>query len=243
MRKLVFTAVLSLIAATLAPALSEAAEPADPTLTLSVKRHHRPGAPVIAVVHNASDERQRIDATWTITRAKSGEVVAQNHWSKSERWLAPDETAIWEWDQREGSFSSEPSPPDEGERVGPGGYILTVDDRPRLSQRFHIGRFFTLGFEGRDDTFVVFVNEKKPIEQMKAEAAAEDKTLIVSGIVRGRMRYNRDWSYSMGPGSIVLGEVFVEVCDAAPAYVEKHRDDWLGERWCPWSSYVAKTGR
>lgn len=209
-----------------------------------LKRHHRPGAPVIAVLQNVSDERQRIETPWTITTAKTGEVVAQYHWTKSERWLAPGETAIWEWDQRTGSYSTEPSPPEEGQRVPPGGYVLTMDeDDARLVRRFHIGRFFTLGFEGRDETFVVFVNERKPIKHMKAEAEAEDKTLIVSGIVRGAARYNGDWSYTMGPGSIVLGEVFVEVCDASPRYVEKHKKEWLGERWCPWSSYVAKTGR
>lgn len=241
MRKLTIAVACAALAAMAVPVPTGAAER---IFELHLKRHHRPGAPVIAVLQNVSDERQRIEPTWTITRAKNGEVVAQNHWSKGERWLAPGETAIWEWDQREGSFSSEPSPPDEGERVGPGGYVLTVDeDEPSLIRRFHVGRFFTLGFEGRDDTFVVFVNERKPIRQMKAEAAAGDKTLIVSGIVRGARRYNRDWSYSMGPGSIVLGEVFVEVCDAAPRYVEKHRKEWLGERWCPWSSYVVKTGR
>lgn len=241
MRKLILAVACAALAATAVPVPAGAAKP---IFELHLKRHHRPGAPVIAVLQNVSGERQRIEPTWTITRAKNGEVVAQNHWSKSERWLAPDETAIWEWDQREGSFSSEPSPPDGSDRVGPGGYVLTVDeDEPRLVRRFHVGRYFTLGFERRDHTFVVFVNERKPIKQMKAEAAAEDKTLIVSGIVRGARRYNRDWSYSMGPGSIVLGEVFIEVCDASPRYVEKHRKQWLGERWCPWSSYVVKTGR
>lgn len=211
---------------------------------LHLKRHHRPGAPVIAVLQNVSDERQRIDTPWTITRAKTEEVVAQYHWTKGERWLAPGQAAIWEWDQREGAYSTEPSPPGEGERVGPGGYVLTADrDDARLTRRFHVGRFFTVGFEGRDDTFVVFVNERKPIRLMKAQAKAEDKTLIVSGIVRGPARYNRAWSYTMGPGSIVLGEVFIEVCDGNPRYVERHRKEWLGERWCPWSSFVSKIGR
>ena len=240
MRKLLIVAAAALA---LLP-LPRPAGAEEPVFELHLKRHHRPGAPVIAVLQNVSDERRRIDTPWTITKAKTGEVVAQNHWAKGERWLAPDQTATWEWDQREGAYSSEPSPPEEGERVGPGGYLLTVDeDDARLTRRFHIGRFFTLGFEGRDDTFVVFVNERKPIRQMKTEAEADDKTLIVSGIVRGAARYNGDWSYTMGPGSIVLGEVFVEVCDASPRYVERHRKKWTGERWCPWSSYVAKIGR
>ncbi|HEX2296413.1 MAG TPA: hypothetical protein VHN37_14035 [Actinomycetota bacterium] len=239
MRKLLAATVL---AASLVPGPASAEER---VFELHLKRHHRPGAPVIAVVQNVSDTGQRIGPTWTITHAKSGEVVAQNHWTRRERRLAPGETAVWEWDQREGSYSSEPSPPGEDEeRVRPGGYVLTADEEdPRLTRRFQIGRFFTLGFEGRDDTFVVFSNERRAIRAMRAEARAEDKTLIVSGIVRGRAPYNREWSYSMGPGSIVLGEVFVEVCDASPRYVERRRKSWLGERWCPWSSYVVKTGR
>jgi hypothetical protein len=243
MRK-TFAAVTAALALVSLPAVAPT-HAAERVFEFHLKRHHRPGAPVIAVLQNVSDERQRIDTPWTVTRAKNGEVVAQNHWSKNERWLAPGETAIWEWDQREGSYSNEPSPPgEEEERVPPGGYVLTAgEDDPRLERRFHIGRFFTLGFEGRADTFTVFVNERKPIRLMKAEAQAEDKTLIVSGIVREEARYNREWSYSMGPGSIVLGEVFIEVCDANARYVERHKKQWLGERWCPWSSYVAKIGR
>ncbi len=216
----------------------------DRPLQLSLKPHHRPGAPVIAVLHNASEDKARFSSPWTITRAKTAEVVAQYHWTKRERTLAPGQTAIWEWDQREGPHRTTPAPPEEADRVGPGGYILTVEtENGSLRRRFQIGRFFTLGFEGIDDSFVVFVNERKPIDQMKAEAAAEDKTLIVSGKVRDEARYNRPWSYTMGPGSIVLGEVFVEVCDASPHYVEEHKEEWLGERWCPWSSYVARVGR
>jgi hypothetical protein len=217
---------------------------ADKTFELHLKRHHRPGAPVIVVLQNLSDKAQRFESPWTITRAKTDEVVAQFHWSAAERRLAPDETAIWEWDQREGPHNTEPAPPEEGARVGPGGYSVTIETADgKIQRRFHIGRFFTLGFEGRSASFVVFVNERGPIKLMRAEARSEDKTLIVSGKVRGERRYNGDWSYSMGPGSIVLGEVFIEVCDASPHYVERHRRKWQGERWCPWSSYVAAAGR
>jgi hypothetical protein len=57
------------------------------------------------------------------------------------------------------------------------------------------------------------------------------------------MPYNQPWSYKMGSRSIVLGEAFIEVCDASPTSVENHREDWLGKRWCPWSSYVKRAGR
>ena len=241
MRKI---ATLAIALASLVP-LAPPSGAAGEGLTLHLKRHHRPGAPVIVVLQNATDEPQHFETPWQITRAKTHEVVAQFHWSRNDRRLAPDENAIWEWDQREGTQSSEPAPPEQGDRVGPGGYILTIGaGADRIRKRFHIGRFFTLGFEGRPAaSFTVFVNEARPIKLMKAEAKADDKTLIVSGKVREARRYNDDWSYSMGPGSIVLGEVFVEVCDGSPGYVERHKEEWLGERWCPWSSYVDKIGR
>lgn len=226
----------------------EASPPSEPApYSFHAKRYHRPGTPVILVLQNTGDERLRFSSPWTITRAKTGEVAAQFHWTRRERSLAPGETAIWEWDQTEGAHGSAPRPPEEAERVGPGSYELTLRaGGSTIERRLLVGRFFTAGFGGRDDTFVVFVAERKPLRQMKAEAklAHEDKTLIVSGKVRGAARrYNGDWSYSMGPRSIVLGEVFVEVCDANPRYVERHREEWVGRRWCPWSSYVARAGR
>jgi hypothetical protein len=108
-----------------------------------------------------------------------------------------------------------------------------------------IGQFFQVGFDhlSEEERFTVFVNRANDIEQMTAEAEAQDKTLMVTGIVRKTAPYNDPWTISMGPGSIVLAEVSIEVCDADPYYVQDHRRAWLGDRWCPWSSYVAAVGR
>jgi hypothetical protein len=77
---------------------------------------------------------------------------------------------------------------------------------------------------------------------MTAQANSDEKTLIVSGIVRRQVLYNSRWDFSMGHRSIELGEVFIEVCDGAPRYVQRHRDEWFGQRWCPWSSFVKRIG-
>ncbi len=115
---------------------------------------------------------------------------------------------------------------------------------------FEIGAFFTLAFRCDDpdcepvDPYVIFVRKEKPIRQLRTDLGRdEDQRRIVSGIVRDRAPYNSSWSYTMGPRSIVLGDVFIEVCDAHPNYVENHRRRWMGERWCPWSSFVASEGR
>ena len=106
------------------------------------------------------------------------------------------------------------------------------------------GAFFTLGFKGNTQTFVVLAREQKAISQLRADLSKPRRDRrIVSGIVRTGRPYNQPWSYTMGSRSIVLAQAFIEVCDASPTYVENHRADWLGRRWCPWSSYVKHAGR
>ncbi|MGH2806165.1 MAG: hypothetical protein ACRDKT_02700, partial [Actinomycetota bacterium] len=130
--------------------------------------------------------------------------------------------------------------------VDAGKYVVFAPVGGRqLQDTFLIGSYFTLAFREREHlSFVVYVARQRPIERMMQEAESEEKTLIVGGTVRrGQAPYNTDWSYTMGPRSIRLGEVWVEVCDAAPGYVQRHLDDWVGEAWCPWSSYVAAAGQ
>jgi hypothetical protein len=106
------------------------------------------------------------------------------------------------------------------------------------------GKLFTLGFRGSDATFVILAREQEAVHELRADLAKPRRERrIVSGIVRPRMPYNQAWSYTMGSRSIVLAEAFIEVCDASPTYVERHREEWLGKRWCPWSSYVKRAGR
>lgn len=114
----------------------------------------------------------------------------------------------------------------------------------KFTDRFERGAYFTLGFDQNDTSFILWVREKKPIRQLRADLnKAQGDRRIVSGIVSEGAGYNPAWSYTMGPGTIVLGEVFIEVCDASPRYVENHRRQWTGDRWCPWSSYVKSEGR
>lgn len=207
---------------------------------------YREGEVVTITVSNTGRRALRLNKPISIVDGSSGETVAAYVWEGSRR-LEPGGSLVWRWDQWRGECSGDCArpaihPPD---LVGPGRYKAIVEtSRGTFSRRFSIGEFFTLGFEGRDETFSLFTHLPEVIDQLRAEAEAEDKSLIVSGIVRrGTHRYNPDWSFHMGPGSIVTGEFFMEVCDASPGYVEENLDDWVGERWCPWSSYVQSAGR
>lgn len=201
---------------------------------------YRPGLEVVIKLVNETDATIVMQDPWRVEETKTGDDVATHFFGQDKVVVEPGEKRVWRWDQIPDVCAEPRCPP-----VAPGRYtaVAPLANGQELKDSFEIGCYFTLGFRRSDDTFVVFVRERKPIRQMRAEAKAEKKSLIVSGIVRREVAYNRPWSFSMGPGSIVLGEVFIEVCDANPRYVEEHKKDWMGKRWCPWSSYVKKVGR
>lgn len=214
------------------------------------RQRYRPRQMVVIRLTNDTGREISFKSPWRIRDRHSGDVVSRYYWTPGERSFEPGDRRVWEWSQDPNQYSTE-AKTQVGGHVGPGSYIAEVDIADyTLRRAFKIGRYFTLGFRCGDtadcdppNPFVVFVTKDKAIKRMKQEAESEDKTLIVSGIVSRKVRYNPHWSYSMGSQSIVLGEVFTEVCDAHPEYVEDHKKQWTGERWCPWSSFVKNMGR
>lgn len=207
-------------------------------------KRYRLRQPVRITLSNHSTSAVVFESPWVVRDAK-GKAVAKLFFASDERSLEPGGERTWTWDSTPNSCGTDGSCTDVGGWVPAGRYrAVARTDRGKREARFAIGKYFTLGFRNRSVEFTVFSIKPKAIDAMKAEAKAEEKTQIVSGIVRaGRKRYNRDWKFTMGPASIILGEVFVEVCDGSPYHVQRHRDRWEGERWCPWSSYVKRPGR
>ena len=236
---------LAVVLVTLAVVAGAVPISAEPTPFGTNAKRYEIGKPITIRYVNRTDHNVRMSKTWQIVEWQTGNEVAFYQWPDAERTVAPGDERVWVWHQLGPACYGECQNVSPGEQVSAGRYaVLATFDGRQVPDSFLIGSYFTLGFERREDvTFVVYVARQDDIDEMNAEAQAEDKTKIVSGIVRRGERYNPDWSYVMGPRSIVLGEVFTEVCDAAPEYVEEHRREWLKHRWCPWSSYVAKAGR
>ena len=227
--------------ALLAPAGASAA--GDPGLSVGHGRYV-PGELVEIKLTNDGTSPVTMGDTWRIERA-DGDGSTFYQWPEEELEIAPGDERVWRWDQLINNCYGVCQNVRAGDPAPAGRYDVSLSvDGYEHHTSFRLGQYFTIGFEGRPQAkFVVFVTSQPEVDQMTAEAAAEDKTLIVSGIVRGRKEYNLDWGFSMGSNSIELGEVFIEVCDGSPYYVDRHRKEWKGERWCPWSSYVERVGR
>lgn len=219
-----------------------AAAGGEVTLTTSTHRYVADIEPVEIILRNDTSETVTT-TTWTIHDLRAREPVAEYRWDGTE--IQPGEELTWSWTQERICEGVCPEPWPEEERTYPGRYsVVAKTSTGNHVTHFRIGQYFRLGFEAQPAlSFTVFVDRLNDINKMTEEALAVDKTKIVSGLVRKQRSYNPDWNFTMGPGSIILGEVFVEVCDASPSYVQRHRADWLGRRWCPWDSYVAAVGR
>ena len=203
------------------------------------------GERVLVTVTNDSGSRVRVEDPIEIMDSEPGEIVATYSWSGSHT-LRPGEKLEWNWDQWKGECVDDCPHPEiyPPMLVDPGRYVAQVHtDQGTFGHPFSIGQYFTLRFEGGNERFGIFTFDAETIDQLTAEAEAEEKSLIVSGtVVRNRAAYNSGWSFSMKPRSIVAAETFTEVCDARPGYVEQHLSQWAGKRWCPWASYVSSVG-
>lgn len=217
-----------------APAYPWRFEPSTTTAVL--------GDEVVFSLYNDGTRSVTMGNVWDVHSLDDG-GSAQYYWPQEQLEVDPGEVVAWKWDQRVGSCYGICQNIRAGDPAPAGRYeVTTTIDGDEVALRFNIGQFFTLGFREREAEFSLFVSTQPQIDEMSAEAAAEEKTLIVSGIVRRKKPFNPPWHYAMGQRSIELGEVFVEVCDAAPEYVEANRREWRGQRWCPWSSYVDRVG-
>ncbi len=108
--------------------------------------------------------------------------------------------------------------------------------------------YFEVGFptpeQGR---FVIALADPAMIEQARKaiENPDENPSSVMGIIVKTPAPYNPPWSYHIDPTTIELFENAIEVCDAAPDYVEEHLDEVCGAflpdcRWCPWFSKVVR---
>ena len=229
--------------ALVAPAVS--APESGPRFYTNDFRYAEGGTIAIKLRHDNHYKVATHAETWDITNLDTGELVAQYYWPEDERQMAPHQYKTWVWDQRHACYGACQNVW-AGDPARPGRYeVATTVDGERVSREFSIGQYFHVAFEGRPNAdFVLYSNEAETVEQLRAELdRPQEERQIVAGVVRQRKPfYNPNWSYVFGERTIFLGEVFVEVCDASPYYVERHLRDWRGQQWCPWSSFIASEG-
>ncbi|MBZ0272948.1 hypothetical protein K8I61_12990 [bacterium] len=95
-----------------------------------------------------------------------------------------------------------------------------------------VGQFFY--------TWVTGAEGVAHIESWLASAPSADTLGIPGGPIELDATHNPGYAYRHDPDGVTFGDVWIELCDAAPCYVEQDAAGWLANptTWCPWAARV-----
>jgi len=98
-------------------------------------------------------------------------------------------------------------------------------------------------FEAVGEYFHAWIDSVEGIARIEDWLAGDpraDQLGIPGGPIELESKFNPGYSYRLKPDAVSFGEVWIEVCDAAPCYVEKDPDGWFENpnTWCPWAARV-----
>jgi len=94
-------------------------------------------------------------------------------------------------------------------------------------------------FAVHSERYSIFITNEQTIEQVIALWNGQSNANIPSGrVLKGRVSYNKTWSWHIDSEDITMAENTIELCDGVPSYVEAHLDDWIATvgYFCPWSA-------
>lgn len=94
-------------------------------------------------------------------------------------------------------------------------------------------------FRVHTERYSIFITNPQTIEQVIALWNGQAAARIPSGrVLKGRVAYNKPWSWHIDSEDITMAEATIELCDGVPSYVEAHLDDWIATvgYFCPWSA-------
>ncbi len=93
--------------------------------------------------------------------------------------------------------------------------------------------------------FHVWVTSEAGIARVAAWLAGAPRTAplgIPGAPIELDPAFNPGFSYRLKPGEVTFADAWIEVCDAAPCFVEKNAAAWVTTpgSWCPWAAKVRK---
>jgi hypothetical protein len=107
--------------------------------------------------------------------------------------------------------------------------------------------YFKVAFPPTTYTFTIMLTDTVRIQEARdiVSGVQMGAVSVMGTIVKAPAPYNPPWSYHLDPWSISFFECAIEVCDAAPQYVEGHLSEvggalLPGSIWCPWNSRVVE---
>jgi RTX calcium-binding nonapeptide repeat (4 copies) len=100
-------------------------------------------------------------------------------------------------------------------------------------------------FDVVGERFRAWITKPSTIWELRQLAAGDSAANIPSGTLKrspGRAASNTPYSWHLDPSDTAMGEMAIEVCDATPSYVERHRDEFVDivRAYCPWGARLVE---
>jgi hypothetical protein len=97
---------------------------------------------------------------------------------------------------------------------------------------------FYIHFVAAEEHAHVWIDNAASIAYVDSWLIKPDVPLgIPGGPIELESEFNPGYEYRLVPSEVTFGEVWTEVCDAAPCYIEDDPAAWLANPgdWCPWA--------
>ncbi len=112
----------------------------------------------------------------------------------------------------------------------------------RTPEAWPVGGYYAL-FEAAGEYFYVWIRSVEGIARIEEWLAGNPQAEppgIPGGPIELDPTFNPGYSYRLQPDSVSFGEMWIEVCDARPCYVEEDPEGWYANpnTWCPWAARV-----
>jgi hypothetical protein len=100
---------------------------------------------------------------------------------------------------------------------------------------------YLIRMDGAGDIFHLWVNSAAGITHVAdwLDSGDAPDTMGVPGAdIELVSTFNPGYSYRMKPDEVTFADTWIEVCDAAPCYIESDPAGWVANptQWCPWSA-------
>jgi hypothetical protein len=98
---------------------------------------------------------------------------------------------------------------------------------------------FVIEFEVAEQRAHLWVDSQSGIEHVARWLDHTDESLgVPGGPIELDGTHNPGYSYRMVPTAVMFADAWIEVCDAAPCYIESYGPaEWMASpgTWCPWA--------
>ena len=95
------------------------------------------------------------------------------------------------------------------------------------------------------EQFRVRINDALFATRARRMMSGQEAQKVINGtVVRGDGGFNTGYGWHLNPVTLQFTEATDETCNRLPSVVQANIDDWVGDKYCPWTGrFLSEVGR